>query len=95
VLKNWLWIFGLTNNLEQVLVGKEIEPWELSSLGFQELIQILLNLFEFPIEIEQKRQEVFDDESSQAILLFVDSFHFSFEHLIVAFENRIFVRKLL
>jgi len=51
------------------------------------LIQILLNLFESLVEIKQKSVEVFDNQSSQAVLLLVDSFHFSFENLIAAFEN--------
>jgi hypothetical protein len=54
-----------------------------------------LDNFELPVEVKEKRKEVLDDQSSQAIAFLVDPFHLSLEDLVISLENGIFVWKLL
>lgn len=77
----------MANNLKKILIREEVESWELSSLGFQELVQVLLDNFELPVEVKEKRKEVLDDQSSQAIAFLVDPFHLSLEDLVISLEN--------
>jgi len=75
VLVDWLWIFGLSDNLKQIFVRKEKESWEHASLSLQELLELLLNRLKASIQFNQGLYEVFDvnDECTIAVLLFVDS----------------------
>jgi len=95
VLKNWLWIFRLTNDFKKIIVGQEVESWELSSLCLQELVQVLLNLLEFLVEVVEEVEESFDNQRLLSVLDLVDSLHLSLEDLIVSLEDRVFVRELL
>lgn len=75
VLDDWSWILRLTDDLKKILVGEEIESWELGSLGLQELVQILLDVFEFLVQLIKLCKETFDNQTSEAVSLFVDSIH--------------------
>jgi hypothetical protein len=46
-----------------------------------------LDNFELPVEVKEKRKEVLDDQSSQAIAVLVDPFHLSLEDLVISLEN--------
>jgi hypothetical protein len=85
----------LTNNFKKIIIGQEIESWELTSLGLQELIEILLNLLKFLVKVVEKGKEAFDDQAFLAVSNLGDSLHFSFENLVVSLEDRVFIWKLL
>lgn len=93
--EDWIWILGLTNDFQKIIIGQEIESWELSSLGFQELVQVLLNLFKLLVEVIEKVKESLDNQTLLTVLNFVDSLHLSLKDLIVSFENGIFIWELL
>jgi len=93
--EDWIWILGLTNDFQKIIIGQEIESWELSSLGFQELVQVLLNLFKLLVEVIKKVKEALNNQTLLTVLHFVDSLHLSLEDLIVSLENGIFIRELL
>lgn len=95
MFKDWFWVFRLSNDLQKILIRKEIESWELSSFSFKELFKVLLDLLEFSVEFSQECQESFDNQGSKTVLFFLNSVHFSFESQVVALENGVFVGKLL
>jgi hypothetical protein len=96
VLKDWLRVFGLANDFQKILVRQEVESRELRSLGFQELLQILLNILELFIQfVEVLKEVLFLSECSLAISVFANPLHLIFELHMVSSEDGIFVRKLL
>ena len=93
VLDDWSGILRLTDDLKKILIGEEVESWELSSFGIQELIQVLLDIFELPVQLVKCIEEALDNQTSEAISFFVDSIHFSpsqtnirLEHSVVSLE---------
>jgi len=88
VLVDGFWVLGLPDDLEQVVVGQEVEPGELTPLGFQELVQVLLDLLQFLVQFLQRGDETFDNKCFDCISVFIDSFHFSFEDLVNSVECR-------
>ena len=42
---NRLWVLGLSEDLEKVVIGQEVESWEVLPLGLQVHVQRLLNGF--------------------------------------------------
>jgi hypothetical protein len=84
----------LTNDFKKIIIGKEIESWELTSLSLQELIEILLNLLKFLVKVIKKGKETFDDQTFLTVSYLGDSFHFSLENLVISLEDRVFIWKL-
>ena len=48
-----LWILGLAQDLQEVIVGQEVEPWEDLTLGLQVHVQRLLDLLQFGVHLVQ------------------------------------------
>ena len=46
MLLNGFRVLSLTDDIEQIIVGEEIEARELSALSLQELIQVLVDVLE-------------------------------------------------
>jgi len=43
-------VLGLTNDFQKIFVGKEEESWEHSSLGSQQIVQLLLHDFKLDVK---------------------------------------------
>jgi hypothetical protein len=82
-----LWVLGLTNDLKQVIIREEIESGELSSLSFQELIQVLLNKLQLLVQLLESSNESFYNKGFDSISIFVDSLHLSLEDLINSIKS--------
>lgn len=46
-------VFRLTQDLQQIIVGQEVEPWEDLSLGLQVHVQGFLDLLQFDVHVVQ------------------------------------------
>ena len=95
VLKDWFWVLRLTNDLKKILIREEVESWELTSLGFQELVQVLLDLLEFLVQVIQEWKEILNDKRVQAVLGLGNSLHLGLESGVVLLEDGVLVWKLL
>lgn len=87
VLDDWSGILRLTDDLKKILIGEEVESWELSSFGLQELVQVLLDVFELLVQLVKCIEEALDNQTSEAVSFFVDSIHLRLEHSVVSLEN--------
>jgi len=92
VLKNGFRILGLANDLQEIIIGQEIESRELSSLGFQELVQVLLDLLKFLVEVIEEVQEALHNQALLTVFNLGNSLHFCLEDLIVPLEDRVLIR---
>ena len=50
-------VLGLAEDLQEVIVGQEVEAWEDLALGFQVHIQGFLDLFKTVVHVVQLLQE--------------------------------------
>lgn len=99
------WVLALTNNLEQVLIGQEVEAGEDTSLTFEEGTQLFLNGLEAAIHLKQLLDEVLlvndqgavatTTEMVGAVLLLEDSAALASENLINLLESSVFTTELL
>jgi len=90
-------VLGLTNDLEQILIGKEEESGEEASLGGQQIVQLLLHDFKLVVQLVKlldKADSVLN-ESSVCIPVFVDARHFIAESVVNLLEDGVLLGKLL
>lgn len=73
------WILGLSNDLQQIVVGQEVESGEETSLAFKELVQVLLDMLKLSVQFLKNVDETFNDQGSVRVLFFVDTFHLNLE----------------
>ena len=92
MLLNGFRVLSLTDDLEQIIIGEEIEARELSTLALQELIQVLLNVLELLVQLLKDVDEALNDEGTVSILLLVDAFHLNLEVLIDLVEDGTLLR---
>ena len=90
-------VLSLTDHLEQILVGEEVETREIDTLGGEKIIKFLLNNFKLEVKAIKHGDKVTSvlNKGPVGVLNPVDALHLLSEGTINLLEDRVLLRKLL
>ena len=90
-------VLSLTDHLEQILVGEEVETREVDTLGGEKIVKFLLNNLELEVEAIKDVDEVASvlNKGPVGVLDPVDAEHLLSEGTINLLEDGVLLRKLL
>jgi hypothetical protein len=94
VLLNWLWVLGLTDDLQEIIIRQEVETREKATLSLEILTQVLLDVLQLLVQLLENVDKALNNQSAVGILFLVDSFHFNLEVLVHLVKKRAFLRQL-
>jgi hypothetical protein len=58
VLVDGCGVLGLTDNFKQIVIGQEVETWEVNTLRTQEVLESLLDALKLVVLVGQELEEV-------------------------------------